>query len=431
MARAARHNALETRTGRTKLAFQHEPHWAKLRKGLFVGFYKGERTRTWWARLYEGGGKYTKQEIGAADDTQDANNVDVFDFYQAQAKAREWAEQSVKTTRGRVEHFGPTTIADAARRYMAWFEHEKKSIYTTQRTIDTFILPALGRVDLSDLTTERIKRWRDTIAKSPPRRRPKAGATEPVFRKIDGDDPDALRRRRASTNRILTVLKAILNRAFEDGLVKSDAPWRRVKPYKGANEPRIRIPSEDECRRLINAASPELRRLIKATLFTAGRFGNLSALRVADVNVDAGRAYFADTKGGKPLHVPLSSAGRSFFAEIVAGRPGDAFALIRDNGSAWGKNLYVRDLKDANAKAKIAPAITLTDLRHAFASSLINEGVPLEVISKLMGHADVRITQRHYAHLIAGTLEDAVDRLPAFGHKPRKVRRIGVGGRHA
>jgi integrase len=429
MARAARHGALETRSGRDRLGYQKEPHWAKVRKGLFVGYYKGERTRTWWARLYEGGGRYTKHEIGAADDHQDANGVDVFSFYQAQDKAREWAERSVLTTRGRVEHFGPMTVAQAAKRYLEWFEVERKSTYTTRRTIESFIDQSLGPVDLSDLTRDRIKRWRDEIAKQPPRKRPKAGARQPEYRKLDPEDADAVRRRRASTNRILTVLKAILNRAFEDGLVKSDAPWRAVKPYKRVDEPRIRIPTEDECRRLINAATPELRRLVKATLFTAGRFGNLSKLRVADVDVEKGRVFFADTKGGRPLHVPLSAAGRSFFAEVTAAKADDALAVVKDDGAAWGKNHYVRALADANESAKIAPPITLTDLRHGYASALINAGVPIEVISKLMGHADVRITMRHYAHLVPSTLEAAVDQLPTFGHKPGKVKRIG--GRHA
>ena len=43
---------------------------------------------------------------------------------------------------------------------------------------------------------------------------------------------DGRRARKATANRILTVLRAILNRAFEKGLVADDTPWRRVKPFK-------------------------------------------------------------------------------------------------------------------------------------------------------------------------------------------------------
>lgn len=57
---------------------------------------------------------------------------------------------------------------------------------------------------------------------------------------------------------------------------------------------------------------------------------------------------------------------------------------------------------------QIAPAITLYELRHTYAYALINEGVELPDISKLLQHADTRITMRHYAHLVDKTLRAAV-----------------------
>jgi hypothetical protein len=46
-------------------------------------------------------------------------------------------------------------------------------------------------------------------------------------------DPEAIRRRRSTANRLLTVLKAALNRAFHDGRIASDEAWRKVKPFRG------------------------------------------------------------------------------------------------------------------------------------------------------------------------------------------------------
>jgi len=65
--------------------------------------------------------------------------------------------------------------------------------------------------------------------------------------------------------------------------------------------------------------------------------------------------------------------------------------------------------------AKISPAVTFHELRHTYASTLAQRGVDLLTISKLLGHADVRITARHYAHLCDATLKAAVDKLPALG----------------
>jgi integrase len=62
----------------------------------------------------------------------------------------------------------------------------------------------------------------------------------------------------------------------------------------------------------------------------------------------------------------------------------------------------------------VRPAISFHELRHTFASHLAQAGVDLLAISKLLGHADTRITARHYAHLADKTLTAAVTRMPNF-----------------
>ena len=52
---------------------------------------------------------------------------------------------------------------------------------------------------------------------------------------------DAKRQRRSTANRIYNVLRAALNKAFADGFVGSDAEWRRVKPHRKADAPRVRF----------------------------------------------------------------------------------------------------------------------------------------------------------------------------------------------
>ena len=71
---------------------------------------------------------------------------------------------------------------------------------------------------------------------------------------------------------------------------------------------------------------------------------------------------------------------------------------------------------DACARAKIEPAVTFHELRHSYASLLAQAGADLLTISKLLGHADTRVTARHYAHLTDTTLANAVNALlPSFG----------------
>ncbi len=64
---------------------------------------------------------------------------------------------------------------------------------------------------------------------------------------------------------------------------------------------------------------------------------------------------------------------------------------------------------------KIRPTVAFHELRHTYGSHLAQAGVDLLTISKLLGHADTRITGKHYAHLTDKTLAAAVMKLPSFG----------------
>lgn len=65
------------------------------------------------------------------------------------------------------------------------------------------------------------------------------------------------------------------------------------------------------------------------------------------------------------------------------------------------------------------PAVGFHERRHTYASLLAQAGADLLTISKLLGHADTRVTSQHYAHLCDRTLANAVNALlPSFGHQP-------------
>jgi hypothetical protein len=83
------------------------------------------------------------------------------------------------------------------------------------------------------------------LARSKPGRKPN-------HRKAD-KSADGTRKRRATANRILTVLKAALNHAWKAGHATSDDAWRRVKPFRAVETARVRYLSEAECVRLVNA----------------------------------------------------------------------------------------------------------------------------------------------------------------------------------
>jgi len=70
--------------------------------------------------------------------------------------------------------------------------------------------------------------------------------------------------------------------------------------------------------------------------------------------------------------------------------------------------------------------VRLHDLRHSFASFLVNEGVSLYVVQALLGHANARTTQR-YAHLASDTLTDATEIVDGIvAAQPRAVTPAAV-----
>jgi integrase len=221
------------------------------------------------------------------------------------------------------------------------------------------------------------------------------------------------------------VLRAALNRAFQHGHCSTDAAWRRVRGFRAVDEPRVRYLSEDECIRLINATDAEFRPLVRAALLTGCRWGELVSARVADYEPDSKTLRVAESKAGKVRHVPLTDEGADLLDECAAGRPGSEPLFVRADGSAWRRDYQARPMRAASKKAEIDPPVSFHLLRHAYGSLLVRAGAPLQVVSEALGHADVRMSQRHYAHLQPGFVADTVRaHLPTFTKAKPKVKAL-------
>src|SRR5262249_27176457 len=151
----------------------------------------------WVVRLYRGRQTYQTITIAAADDISDANDVDVLSFEQAQREARRRRDERAHESagKGRV-----VTVAVAIDRYLEALAGRGRDTADTRSRINSMILPALGNIELSQLTTERIRHWIREMVNKPPRLRTARGETQ-RYRKF-GKGDEALRRRRNTANRI-------------------------------------------------------------------------------------------------------------------------------------------------------------------------------------------------------------------------------------
>jgi integrase len=316
-------------------------------------------------------------------------------------------------------------VRDAVESYLDYLDNNRRSGRDARYRAEAQIYPTLGDVEVASLTPEALRRWQADLVKGASRIRTKKGDKQ-KFKSVP-DTEEARRRRRATVNRVLGLLKAALNRAWRDGKVKSDDAWRRVEPYKQAVAARVRYLTVAEARRLINACEPGFRELVQAALATGARYGELVALRVSDFDPDAGTLTVRMAKNGRGRHIVLADEGVKLFRPLAAGKLGNTVLLPKPDGTQWKKTQQTYHMVQACKGAKIDPPIGFHGLRHTWASLAVMGGMPLMVVARQLGHADTRMVERHYGHMAPDYINEAIRAgSPKFGIEPdRNVAAIG------
>jgi integrase len=418
MARTIRDKKLETRAARLRLPPGRKPHFKTLIPGKLHLGYRRKRADTpgqWIVRRYIDDerdrtaqyGLYRIAPLGLADDFQDAGpGREVLTFADAQQRALSHKPSEMPRK--------ALTVADVVTEYVAWLRAHRATGQDAEWRAAKLILPQLGRVKIAELTTVQLNRWRDALAEAPPLVRTKVGTAQRF-----GAAPttaEARRARRATANRTITILKAALNKAFEEGRVNDDVEWRRLKPFENVNAARPGYLTIEEAQRLINSADGDtgFRDLVHAALQTGARYGELCALRVRDFH--RGKVAIRRSKSGKPRDIVLTDEGTAFFEALTVGRDHEALMFVRPDGGAWLAAAQARPMREACARAGINPPIGFHQLRHTWASLAVMAGVPLMIVARNLGHASIAMVEKHYGHLSASYIDDALRAgAPKFG----------------
>lgn len=421
MAKTVRDARLDSRAARTRLAVRSKPYWRTIDPGTHLGYRKGKQGGRWLVRWYAGNERYREEVIGHADDGADADGVAIFNFAQAQAVARSRAAAFANAAAGLSVDRDKYTVGDAIQAYLQWMAHHRKSANDAHNRAHAFILPVLGDVPVRRLTPIRLRDWLNQLAKQPPRVRTSPG--KPQQYRDTTHDPDSVRKRKATANRVLTTLKAALNMAWRDGLASDDSAWRKVKPFAQVDAARVDWLTVEECQRLMNASDPRLRALIQAGLVTGCRHGELARLVVADFNPTAGTLQIREAKSGKGRHVILTEEGIELFKRLTMGLNHDERLLSAEGGKPWTHNLNQRPLGEACEHARLGRRINFHILRHTYASLSVMAGMPLMVLAQNLGHRDTRMVEKHYGHLAPSYVAEAIrSTAPRFGlGTPSKV----------
>src|SRR5262249_34493369 len=371
-----------------------------------------DRTGRWLLRRYLSRNKYRVVELGAADDAVEADGVQVLNFPQAEAMARAMLEVAPAVVHR-------LTVQQAMTRYIDYKQGLGQPVRDVVSRSTVHILPALGDCVVAELTAERLRKWLAVMASQPAQSRPKAGRAQ--YQPAPAND-EAVRARPAPATPVLTMLKAALNHAFDEGHVANRDAWgRKLKPFPAVEVARVHYLDVAQARRLVNAADPDFRPLVQAALETGCRYSELTRLEVADFNQDAGTLAIRKSKSGKPRHVILTPEGSDFFRQHCAGQGRGNVMFRRADGAPWRKSEQARPMRVACERARLHPVVSFHALRHTWASLATMAGVPLLVVARNLGHADTRMVEKHYGHLAPSFITEAIHAgAPRYGIKASK-----------
>ena len=253
-----------------------------------------------------------------------------------------------------------------------------------QRTASQYLtrqlLPAFGSKPLDRIAPAHVRQWFDRYSRAAP----------------------------SGANRALNILRQIMNFATACGHVE-------VNPAKGIRRNRrpalTRFLSRDEVGRLHEVLDRQTRSrdkqqadIVRLLLLTGCRRGEIVNLRWSEVR--DGMLALADSKTG-PRTVPLNTQARAILDRQPQGGSPFVFPSPLDPARPHCPDLrfWYRIRREAGIED-----VRLHDLRHTMASHAVMNGVPLPVVSRLLGHSSVSMTMR-YAHLTDRETEAAAERV--------------------
>ena len=224
----------------------------------------------------------------------------------------------------------------------------------------------------------------------------------------------------ATINRQLTVMRRIYNIAVREWEWTDSNPLTRV-PSERVNNARDRWLYLEEEQKLLEAIPEWLREIVIFALNTGMRRGEILSLTHRGVNLKRRTIMVFQSKNGERRTIPLNKAAMAILRGRIRSVKTD-HVFYTMNHTPHHPNNVGRDFKRYVETAGIKD-FRFHDLRHTFATRLVQAGVDLYMVSKLLGHKDIRKTQR-YSHHYPESLRDGVEvldraeALSQFYHNP-------------
>ena len=222
-------------------------------------------------------------------------------------------------------------------------------------------------------------------------------------------------RKPSSIKYVLSIISQVWAYAKEKEIVTGEAPTKKFKISRLDNE-RVRFLTKDEAHRLLNELgkhSIELKEMATLSLFCGLRAGEIFKLQWVDVDMENGTILLRGTKAGNSRYAFFTPEVHNVFLEKIKTHPQkDDLVFPSANGKkrdriskTFARVVDMLGLNDGIEDPK--QKVVFHSLRHTFASWLVQGQIPLYNVQRLMGHSEIRMTQR-YSHLSDHNLREAV-----------------------
>ena len=349
--------------------------------------YKDEKTGTWYVKLY-----YT--------DYTGTRKQKMKRGFQLQREAKEW-ERDFLLKQAAQPSMPFRTLAEL---YLEDKKaHTKRITYETKKNrIDKWILPFFAERPVDAISAADVRKWQADLK---------------TARNANGEPLAA-----GYMQNLVTELSSVFNFAVRlYGLTVN--PCRIAGNTVGKKTRSLNFWTKEEFDRFISTfdkADPYYTAFMML-YYTGARIGELEALTVADVDLDAGIIHInktyhliggegivttpKTTKANRDIFIPpfLVDILRRHIGRLYA--PGRANRLFLASHSSYARQM------DARTKAAGVKRIRLHDLRHSHASLLIELGFSALLVSERLGHESVSTTLNIYSHLFPSKQSEVAKRL--------------------
>lgn len=280
---------------------------------------------------------------------------------------------------------GPTIAHFFTQQYLPFVKSYKRSWDTDETMIRNHLVPALGDRSMGSLIPPDIARVVESM-----RSRDYAAGT---------------------INRVLVLLRygyTLALRWHIDGVDSN--PAKELKNLKEDNKIERYLTPEQTTRLLAavrHSQNSLLASIVAFLLFTGARKREALDAKWQDIDWRQKLWRIPKTKSGKVRYVPLSSGALKLLRELKE-KDYPTIEHIFANPRTGRPFVSIFYSWDTARKEAGLPELRIHDLRHSFASFLVNAGRSLYEVQELLGHADIRTTSR-YAHLSRERLREAVE----------------------